>query len=284
MRSAGNSFSKEQQGESGPRSKKIAPEGKDRRYVTALARGLNILRCFDADHTELGSVELAKMTGLPQSTVWRLCYTLVQHGFLVPCEKNDKLQIGTPVLSLGYSALSVLGFDDNLRREMREVAVDFDAAVSIASPDQEDMIINQRARGNGVLLVNLSVGSRLPIVRSAFGWGYLALLSEQKRLEVLERLIPESHPDKIFLLDNIRNAIAEYQRHGYVINTGVFHKNINAIAIPFQDPRGSTIHVINCGAPAQTLSVKCMREQVAPRLMALVKTARISQMAKMSNN
>lgn len=252
--------------------------------MTALARGLNILRCFDADHTELGSVELAKMTGLPQSTVWRLCYTLVQCGFLVPCEKNDKLQIGTAVLSLGYGALSMLGFDDNLRREMRAVAVDFDAAVSIASPDQDDMIIVQRARGNGVLLVNLSVGSRLPIVRSSFGWGYLAMLPEEQRAQTLARLIPADHPDKAFLEDNIRKAVEDYQRHGYIINSGVFHKNINAIAIPFMDPQSSKVHVINCGAPAQVLSVKTMRDSVAPRLRELVSVARLSQAAKLASD
>lgn len=265
------------------RQNESAVDKKDRQFVTALARGLNILRCFDADHTELGSVELSKMTGLPQSTVWRLCYTLLQCGFLVPCEKNDKLQIGTAVMSLGYAALSMLGFDETLRREMREVAVEFDAAVSIASPDQDDMIITQRARGNGVLLVNLSVGSRLPIVRSSFGWGYLALLSEEKRREEIERLIPRDHPEKKFLEDNIRKAVDDFYQHGYIINCGVFNKNINAVAIPFLDPQGSKIHVINCGAPAQVLSAKVLRESVVPRLQTLVQTARLSQMAKLES-
>lgn len=262
------------------RSDNRSESPKDRQFVTALARGLEILRCFDAENTELGSVDLARMTGLPQSTVWRLCYTLVQCGFLVPCERSDKLQIGTPVLSLGYGALATMGFDETLRREMKKLAVDFDAAVSMAAPDGEHMIITQRARGNGVLLVNLQVGSRLPIARSSFGWGYLAALPEKERKKEMSWLLPEGYPDRASLRKNIQLACDDYEKSGYVINCGVFHKNINAIAIPFMDTERKTIKVINCGAPSQVLPPKVMREKVAPRLQELVRTAMAAELAE----
>ncbi|MDP9094946.1 MAG: helix-turn-helix domain-containing protein, partial [Pseudomonadota bacterium] len=55
----------------------------DRPFVTALARGLEILGCFSASRPEIGGSQLAALTGLPQPTVWRLCHTMVQLGFLV---------------------------------------------------------------------------------------------------------------------------------------------------------------------------------------------------------
>jgi len=257
-------------------SENIRKQAKDRQFVTALARGLNILKCFDAEHTELGSIEIARMTGLPQPTVWRLCYTLIQCGFLVQNKSNDKLQIGAPILSLGYSALVTLGFDDTVRRAMHQLAIDFDAAVSMAVRDDDHMVITQRARGNGVLLVNLNVGSRLPIVRSSFGWGYLAILPEEERSEVLEQLLPKGHPEKAFLEQNIRSAIDQYEETGYIINSGIYHKHINAVAIPFWDPKGTQIHVLNCGAPAEVLPIKLLKSKVAPRLQEVVELAQLS--------
>ena len=50
--------------------------------VTALLRGLAVLRCFDHGRERLGSSEIARMTGLPQPTVWRLCKTLEHGGYL----------------------------------------------------------------------------------------------------------------------------------------------------------------------------------------------------------
>ena len=39
--------------------------GKDRQFVTALARGLEILRCFQAGDPALGNQDIAERTGLP---------------------------------------------------------------------------------------------------------------------------------------------------------------------------------------------------------------------------
>ena len=40
----------------------------DRQFITALARGLELLRCFTPKHQHLGNQELAQMTGLPKPT------------------------------------------------------------------------------------------------------------------------------------------------------------------------------------------------------------------------
>jgi hypothetical protein len=68
-------------------------DGKDRQFVTALARGLQILSCFGSSRAEIGGTQLAAMTGLPQPTVWRLCNTMQQLGFLTAAG-GDKLRPG----------------------------------------------------------------------------------------------------------------------------------------------------------------------------------------------
>ena len=51
-------------------------ERQDRDFVTALARGLELLRAFRREGEALGNGELAERTGLSRSTVSRLAYTL----------------------------------------------------------------------------------------------------------------------------------------------------------------------------------------------------------------
>src|SRR5256885_13076191 len=48
----------------------------DRKFVTALARGLEVLRVFTPTEGLLGNGEIAERTGLPKPTVSRLTYTL----------------------------------------------------------------------------------------------------------------------------------------------------------------------------------------------------------------
>src|SRR4029077_19838606 len=65
----------------------------DRQFVTALGRGLDILQCFTPATPELGTSQLARMTGLPQPTVWRLCHTMTELGFLVQAPDQDRLRL-----------------------------------------------------------------------------------------------------------------------------------------------------------------------------------------------
>ena len=135
----------------------------DRQFVTALARGLEVLRCFSARRPELGTTEIAQLTGLPQPTVWRLCHTLTQTGYLAPARAKDKLRIGVGVLSLGFEALGAVDIGELVQGEMQLLADAFRSAVSLAVPERLDMVIVKRAQSNSPLVVNLQIGSRLPI-------------------------------------------------------------------------------------------------------------------------
>ena len=50
----------------------------DRKFITALARGLEVLRVFTPTEGLLGNGEIAERTGLPKPTVSRLTYTLTK--------------------------------------------------------------------------------------------------------------------------------------------------------------------------------------------------------------
>ena len=80
-------------------------EGKDRQFVTALARGLALLECFTPEQPELSGSELAKRAKLPQPTVWRLCHTMLKLGVLVSVN-GDRMRPGLAALRLGHSAIA----------------------------------------------------------------------------------------------------------------------------------------------------------------------------------
>lgn len=61
----------------------------DRHFVTALARGLEVLSAFRSRDRLLGNQELARRCGLPKSTISRLTYTLTREGYLEPAS-DDK--------------------------------------------------------------------------------------------------------------------------------------------------------------------------------------------------
>jgi DNA-binding IclR family transcriptional regulator len=241
----------------------------NQQFVTALARGVAILRCFSAQRTELGTMEIAQLTGLPQPTVWRLCHTLQELGCLTPVPHNGKLCVGMGLLGLGFSALASTDIADLALSEMRAIADSSRAAVSLTIAEPFDMLIVRRAQGNGTLVANLNTGSRISMATSAAGWAYLASLSEDAREAALARLKPRHHSQWNEIKTSINKACKEYVKSGFIINLGVFHPEINSAAVPVCDARGNPVYVINCGAAATTLSEKTLKEDVCPQLRLL---------------
>lgn len=241
-------------------------KGNDGKYVATLVKGLSILQCFDSEHVELGSMEIADRTGLPQPTVWRLCYTLVQCGCLLQSDQTEKYRIGLGVLGLGYSAIWSRNRRELILDEMQKVATASGCAVSLAIPQKSDMLIVERATPQSLLIINLEVGSKLPVASSSMGWAYLAGLTEEQYGEELKVLRIARNKAAKALLDKARD---QYQKNGFVINAGQFHRDINAVASPITLPDSRQVAAINCGGPASAISVKRLEKEIGPRIVAL---------------
>ena len=106
---------------------------KDRNFVTALARGMELLRCFSMKESVLGNQELAAKTGLPKATVSRMTYTLSQLGYLRKHAQSGKYKLDVGVLSFGYQMLSNLPIRAIATSFMVDLAQHAHAAVALAA-------------------------------------------------------------------------------------------------------------------------------------------------------
>lgn len=242
---------------------------KDRHFVTALARGLQILRCFSHDRPELSPSEIVRMTGLPQPTVWRLCHTLSEAGFLICPGDGKKMALGIPVLALGYASL--------VRQKLAEVALPYmksmterhRTGMSLAVRDGLDMVYLQRTHGD-FSFFNDPVGARRPVATAPTGWACIAAYGEAELAEVLKALKKQQGANWPVTERNIRQAFDEYREHGYVLSLGVLHEQFNAIAVPIRPADGGAIH----GLSASGLAAIWPREKLialAPELIALAR-------------
>jgi DNA-binding IclR family transcriptional regulator len=66
-------------------------------FITALARGLDILRPFQPGAGPLGNHEIVEFTGLPKPTISRMTYTLIKIDDLNRLPRLGKCETGTPV-------------------------------------------------------------------------------------------------------------------------------------------------------------------------------------------
>lgn len=235
----------------------------DRHLVTALGRGLDILGCFDTAQPSLSVSEIAARLGLPQPTAWRLCHTLLSLGYLATGE-GGRLRPALAVLRLGYATLSELTAGGLARPYLQELADDYGGAAGMAVRDGHDMRFVERCESNSQLVLNLRVGSRVPIATSAMGWAYLAGLPADRRAEAAGPPAAWRAAEAPF-----RKALAGFAADGFIVSPGVLHPGYNTAAMPVMADEGRPRLTLNCGAAASVLSVARLRTEVGPRLRAL---------------
>lgn len=242
---------------------------KDPNFVTALGRGLDILRCFVPGRAELGTTEIARLTGLPQSTVWRLCYTLGQYGCLLPGSNPDRLRIGPGVLLLGHAAITHTGIAETALPRMREIAEVFDASVSLAERNADRMVIVQRAEAHNIVKVDLHVGSTLPIEVSSLGLSILAALPVDERRDLMKELRRTPRIDAAKFEKDVGQAVADYGKLGFIFNLELSHRDINAIGVPVLAADGRPVMALTCGGARSRLTREILAKKVAPELKGL---------------
>jgi DNA-binding IclR family transcriptional regulator len=239
----------------------------DRHFVTALARGLELLSCFRSGEKLLGNQELADRAKLPKSTVSRLTYTLTKLGYLQYDDDIGKYRLGTASLALGSAMLSKLDIRQIARPYMQELADVSRATVSLGMRDRLSMIYIENCRSQAALTLRLDVGGRIPIALTAMGRSYLAETSDSDRNDILERVKELDHTKWPEIRDGVMRSIDEYQTLGCCTSFGDWQPDVNAIAVAFRPASGTGILSINCGGPKFTTSTEYLLNEVKPRLL-----------------
>jgi DNA-binding IclR family transcriptional regulator len=249
------------QKENAARSARIgALPKKDRQFVTALARGLHVLKCFSPSSPELGTAEIARMVKLPQPTVWRLCHTLVRMDYLTTVPGHDKLRLGLPVLGLGYTVLAGDSIAETARPYMQSLADRYQGAVSLSIREGLNMMFVQRVHGTAIVRTDLRIGSRLPLGYSAGGWAYLAALTSERQRELITEIRGASGSSWEKTERRFRAAFKVYKKRGYIVYKGLYYGQINAVGVPVKARDGAIRFALASGGIANIFDDERLRQ------------------------
>jgi DNA-binding IclR family transcriptional regulator len=239
--------------------------------VSALERGIAVLRCFTETRRSLTSTELSRLTGVPRPTVTRLASTLVTLGLMKQAPEGDRYMLGPGVVSLARVFLAGLDVRAIARPHMQALAEEAGGSVYLAVPDGLDMVIVEACRPRSTMLApRLDVGSRAPIPNSALGRAYLWALSPEERARLIETMRLARGSDWAGLEPTMKKALDDGDKLGYCISAGEFHREINSVSVPLVGPNGEVM-ALNCGTAAFVYTEEHLRQVVAPQLLKMAR-------------
>ncbi|HJV84667.1 MAG TPA: IclR family transcriptional regulator [Noviherbaspirillum sp.] len=243
---------------------------KDRQFVTALARGLELLRCYAPKERYLGITELARRTGIPKPTVFRLAGTLAKLGYLNYSEAEGKYRLGPGVLSLGYSMLSNLDVREVAKPLMQQLAEHSQASVSIGMRDRLSMVYIESIRSSSPIILQRGVGTRLPMATTAMGRAYLAGLPDEERNFLMDQIRLSNEHDWSRIKAGIEQGLRDYADRGYCISMSDWDKGTSGVGVPFCG-LDNAMMAFNCGGPSFLLTRDKLEDDIGPLLVDLVK-------------
>ncbi|HCG1307448.1 TPA: IclR family transcriptional regulator [Pseudomonas aeruginosa] len=244
-------------------------ELKDRQFVTALARGLELLRCLTPRESLLGNQELAKKTGLPKPTVSRLTHTLTRLGYLRHLPHSGKYQLEVGVMSFGYAMLSNLSIRALARPLMEEMAGYAKAAVAMAARDRLSMVYLDVVHGEANLTMRRQVGSHLSLHRSAIGRACLAAMPEDEREFILGHIRKRHPEDWPEVRKGLERAFRDYADYGFCLSLGEWQRDVNAVGVALHHESHGLL-AFNCGGPSFHLKREKLEDDIGPRLLHMV--------------
>ncbi|GAB6899310.1 IclR family transcriptional regulator domain-containing protein [Kineosporia succinea] len=245
----------------------MAGRGQNPDFVEALARGLDVLTCFDDTRRELSLAEVAAATDLARPTARRLLVTLQELGY-VRLLANGSFALTPQVLRLGTAYASSLGLWEMARPHLEALVARTHESSSISQLDGPDIVYVARVSVPKIIALRVDIGTRFPAVPTSQGKVLLAQLDDAELDEVLAAPSRSGIVTRPAERAALADELALVRARGWALADEELAPGIRSAAVPLRDGQGVVRAAMNVTTHAAETSVETLVESHLPLLIA----------------
>ncbi len=235
-------------------------------FITALARGLSVMRAFTSQSQHLTLADVARIVNLPRASVRRCLLTLQTLGYVESRDRYFSLSPRVLTIAQAYLTSSVLprvsqSFLERLSEQIGE-------SCSISILNGEDVIYVARSARKRMASLHREVGTQLPAHCTSMGRVLLAALSEGELQAFFEQVtLTKYTPSTITSLSKLATVIKRVAKDGYCIVDEELEVNLRAIAVPVRNAAGAVVGAINVSTQAGRTSRQTLVDTYLPQML-----------------
>jgi IclR family KDG regulon transcriptional repressor len=235
--------------------------GQKREYnITSLQRGLRMLQLLGQAGKGLPASEIARLSGLPVSTVHRFLVNLEAGGFLNKDELNN-YHLGVACVSLGQSAREQLDIRkvslvhlEQLNRSTRET-------VHLTVRHKLTAVYIEKLDSPEPLRIHSRIGASVPLYCTAVGKIMLAYLNEEEQGNIVNQLeLRRFTENTVGSIQELQAQLARVKKDGFACDMEEHEPHIRCIAAPIWDHTGAVNASLSVTGPAVRMSTARLRE------------------------
>lgn len=223
---------------------------------SALSRAFKITEFIASETRPVTAVDIALFLNLPKASVHRILSQLEEEDIIARDLQGRFLSIGSRFKKMSLDVLS--HFDGRAPRQMvlKELTDEIQETCNLSVLDGYELLYFERVEANWPMMVNLKLGSRLPLHCTASGKLFLALMPRNKRKQILSTLTLEPQTKhSITNVEDLNRELDEIGIRGISIDNEELIEGMVAIAVPVCDQDGNMIAGMAIHAPTLRLSV-----------------------------
>ncbi len=190
--------------------------------IRAFARGLAVIEALNQQGSAT-ALQLARDSGVPRPTVYRLLETLIEAGYVGRGLEDDRYHLRMKARRLAA------GFRDEhwiaaiAAPLLMELTDRISWPCDVCTLDGLQMVVRDTTHFRAPLSIDRNVvGRQMPLLGSSSGLAYLAAISEAERGLLIDLLAQSDAPADAIARDpaQVARTIANTQRRGYGLRQG----------------------------------------------------------------
>lgn len=245
----------------------------DRYTVTAVDRAVDVLETLARAGGDRGLAALARETGIPKSTLFRILSTLADRRCVVRYEEQKTYRLGVKLWELGNAFLDQSDLHEAAGDYMHELAEECGESVFLGVLDDGEVVYVRRVESPKSAVVVRKLGQRAPVHCTATG---LALLAFQPTRTV-ERFLKKQEFESVNQKTTTRRTVLErkvdqIQKSGVAVVDGEYNSSLLCVSSPILDDSGHSIAALTVALlsnEATDEQIETVKERVRSAARAL---------------
>ncbi len=237
-------------------------------FIEALARGLDVLRCFRPGQPVMTLSEIAAVTGLARPTVRRILLTLEELGYVRAADRGFTL---TPrVLELGHGVRQLAEHvGASPARTWKAWSRQTNESTSMAQLDGSDIVYVARVAVPKIVTLAVTIGTRFPARGHLDGQGAARRPGPGRPRRRARRAVPLRHHRPLAARPptSWNGALREVRAKGWALADQDLAPGIRSVATGVRDGDGRVVAAVNVTVHAAETSVEKLTEEHLPLLL-----------------
>jgi DNA-binding IclR family transcriptional regulator len=243
----------------------VPPTGRPaERRLAAVERALRVLDAFLRVRGDVGTSELARLTGINASTVSRTLSTLVDAGYVEHVPDSGRYRLGTHLLALANHVVARLDLRVLGRPHLEQLERELGETATLSLPSEPDPVTVDFVASRASVSSVARIGRASVAHATATGKVMLAFGPESPLPGPLERFTDRTVVGR----EALGREIQAVRAQGWARAQGEREPHLNAIAAPVFGSGGELAAILGVQGPdtrfdaaAQDAAVPALREQ-----------------------